>query len=92
MAEFQQTREELLKSRSESEQSRLDLFAAEQQLRMLERQRAALERQKGDNNHDYFDRRSALDRQIEAQRQNIAGKNAAHKRIRDRLAGVERDF
>lgn len=92
MPEFQQTRDDLLQNRNESEKTRLQLFASTQRLLFLEKERAALDRQKGDNNEDYIRRRNELDRLIEAEKNEQSRQQEAYRALRDRLAGIQKDF
>jgi hypothetical protein len=66
MADFQTLQQALIKGRSDSEQTRLDLKTSTYRVRLLEQERKELERQKGDNNDEYIRRRSELDRKIRA--------------------------
>ena len=92
MAEFQQTRADLLQGRIDSEKARLDLFASGQRLRLLEKERAALERRKGENNEDYLKRRHELESQIATEKAEQGRRREEFSGLRDRLQEVETRF
>src|SRR4030095_6876027 len=92
MPEFQQTRNDLLQGRDDSEKTRLELFASGQRLRFLEKERAALDRQKGDNNENYIRRRNELDRQIAAEKDEQSRQWEKYRGLRNTLGGIQKDF
>lgn len=92
MAEFRQTRDDLLQGRQQSEEARLALLAASQRLRRLEKQRSALEREKGDHNQDYSRRRRELEGQLIEARAGQERQRARSEVLGERLRGLERQF
>ncbi|HEX5552942.1 MAG TPA: hypothetical protein VFX43_06795 [Chitinophagaceae bacterium] len=92
MADFQQTRNNLVQGREDSEQARIDLFASGQRLKALEKQRAALERQKGDNNEVYLRRRNELDHSIRDEKAIGEQQKEKYKGLQGRVAVAQKDF
>src|SRR6478752_8877384 len=92
MPEFQQSRNDLLQSRNDSEKTRLDLYASNQRLLFLAKERAALDRQKGDNNENYIRRRNELDRLIASEKNEQSRQQERYRGLRDRLTGIQKDF
>jgi hypothetical protein len=92
MPEFQQTRTDLLQCRSDTEKTRLDLFASRQRLLFLQKELAGLDRQKGDNNENYNQHRNELDRLIESEKNEQSRHEGKYKGLRGRLGELQKDF
>jgi hypothetical protein len=92
MADFQQTRDELSKSREDREKARLDLFASTHRLRQFEQSRQAIERQKGEDNEAYVSLSRELEHKIAAEKAEQAKLQEKFSGIGQRLVEIEKQF
>ena len=91
MAEFRQTRKDLVETRVAIDQAKMDLFAHDQRILMLEKELESLKRQKGDNN-GFIERTRQIEQQIAREKEKQATRREELNTISGRLFDLERSF